>query len=135
MQPPIWIDVFLIPVRDNRVAQVAVAAVLLLTLLDVLFGLLHAVISHTFSSQKMREGIGHKCVSFGLIFVADIVDGTIVGGLDLGFSSPVLVTACAYLCIMEISSPLEQFVAIDPDLKESAVFELLKSANQAHADN
>lgn len=38
MQPPIWIDVFLIPVRDDRVAQVAVAAVLLLTLLDVLFG-------------------------------------------------------------------------------------------------
>ena len=135
MQPPIWIDVFLIPVRDNRVAQVAVAAVLLLTLLDVLFGLLHAVISHTFSSQKMREGIGHKCVSFGLLFVADIVDGTIVGGVDLGFNAPVLVVACAYLCIMEISSLLEQFVAIDPDLKESAVFKLLESANQAHADN
>ena len=108
MQPPIWIDVFLIPVRDNRVAQVAVAAVLLLTLLDVLFGLL---------------------------FVADIVDGTIVGGLDLGFNAPVLVVACAYLCIMEISSLLEQFVAIDPDLKDSAVFKLLESANTAHTDN
>ena len=135
MAMPIWIEVFESPIRDNPTAQVAVAAVLLLTLLDVLFGLLHAVISHTFSSQKMREGIGHKCVSFGLLFVADIVDGTIVGGLDLGFNAPVLVVACAYLCIMEISSLLEQFVAIDPDLKDSAVIKLLESANTAHTDN
>ena len=135
MQLPFWIDVFLTPLRDDKVAQVAVTAVLLLTLLDILFGLLHAVITHTFSSQKMREGIGHKCVSFGLLFVADIVDGTIVGGLDLGFNAPVLVVACAYLCIMEISSLLEQFVAIDPDLKDSAVFKLLESANTAHTDN
>ena len=40
-----------------------------------------------------------------------------------------------HLCIMEISSLLEQFVAIDPDLKDSAVFKLLESANTAHTDN
>lgn len=61
MHPPIFIDVFMQPLRDNSVAQVAITAMLLLTLLDVLFGLLHALVSHTFSSQKMREGIGHKC--------------------------------------------------------------------------
>lgn len=135
MQPPIWIDVFLIPVRDNRVAQVAISAVLLLTLLDVLFGLLHAVISHTFSSQKMREGIGHKCTSLGFVAVADIIDGTIVGGLDLGFSSPVLVVACTYLCIMEISSLLEQFVAINPQLVDSPIFRLLNVANDGNGES
>lgn len=126
---PIWIEVFEAPIRDNPTAQVAITAMLLLTLLDVLFGLLHALISHTFSSQKMREGIGHKAVSLGFVLVSDIIDGTIVGGLDLGFSSPVLVVACGYLCIMEISSLLEQFVAIEPRLADSPIFELLNVAN------
>ena len=130
MHLPIWFDVFVQPVRDNLVAQVALAAMLLLTLLDVLFGLLHALVSHTFSSQKMREGIGHKCTSLGFVAVADIVDGTIVGGLDLGFSSPVLVVACSYLCIMEISSLLEQFVAINPQLGDSPIFRLLNVAEK-----
>ena len=129
MAMPIWIEVFESPVRDNPTAQVAISAMLLLTLLDVLFGLLHALVSHTFSSQKMREGIGHKCTSLGFVAVADIVDGTIIGGLDLGFSSPVLVVACSYLCIMEISSLLEQFVAIEPRLADSPIFRLLNVAN------
>ena len=126
---PIWIKVFETPIRDNPTAQVAITAMLLLTLLDVLFGLLHALISHTFSSQKMREGIGHKCTSLGFVAVADIIDGAIVGGLDLGFSSPVLVVACSYLCVMEISSLLEQFVAIEPQLADSPIFRLLNVAN------
>ena len=134
MAMPIWIEVFETPIRDNPTAQVAISAMLLLTLLDVLFGLLHALVSHTFSSQKMREGIGHKCTSLGFVAVADIVDGAIVGGLDLGFSSPVLVVACTYLCIMEISSLLEQFVAINPQLADSPIFRLLNVANDGKGE-
>ena len=133
MAMPIWIEVFETPIRDNPTAQVAISAMLLLTLLDVLFGLLHALVSHTFSSQKMREGISHKCTSLGFVAVADIVDGTIIGGLDLGFSSPVLVVACTYLCIMEISSLLEQFVAINPQLGDSPIFRLLNVAEKQGA--
>ena len=133
MAMPIWIEVFESPIRDNPTAQVAISAMLLLTLLDVLFGLLHARVSHTFSSQKMSEGIGHKGTSLGFVAVADIVDGTIIGGLDLGFSSPVLVVACTYLCIMEISSLLEQFVAINPQLGDSPIFRLLNVAEKQGA--
>ena len=130
MAMPIWIEVFESPIRDNPTAQVAISAMLLLTLLDVLFGLLHALISHTFSSQKMREGIGHKCTSLGFAAVADIIDGTIVGGLDLGFSSPVLVVVCAYLCLMEVSSLCETFLAMRPDLGNSPIFRLLNVAER-----
>ena len=130
MAMPIWIEVFESPIRDNPTAQVAISAMLLLTLLDVLFGLLHALISHTFSSQKMREGIGHKCTSLGFVAVADIIDGTIVGGLDLGFSSPVLVVVCAYLCIMEVSSLCETFLTMRPDLGNSPIFRLLNVAER-----
>lgn len=122
---PIWIDVFMQPIRDNPTAQVAVMAVLLLTLADITFGIIRAMVTRTFSSQKMREGIGHKCVSFGLIFVADVIDGTVVGGLNLGIDSPVLVASCAYLCVMEIGSLMEQFIEICPELKDSPLFRLL----------
>lgn len=122
---PIWIDTFVQPIRDDRTAQIAIMAVMLLTLADIVFGIINALISHTFSSQKMREGVGHKCVSFGLMFVADVVDGTIIGGLDLGFTSPVLVTSCVYLIIMEITSLLEHFVKIEPELKDTPIFKLL----------
>lgn len=126
---PYWIDAFLIPVRDSSVAQVAIAAVLLLILLDVLFGIGNALASHTYSSAKMRQGIGHKCTELGFMLVGIVVDGTIAGGFDLGYSAPVLTAICAYLCVMEIGSLLETFAVMNPQLAGSAVFKLLESSH------
>lgn len=126
---PHYIETFVSPLRDNPVAQVAVAAVLILTLIDVVFGLINAVSSHTYDSAKMREGLAHKSVSLGAMLVGVVVDGAIVGGLDLGFSAPVLVAVCAYLCIMELGSLVETFGKLSPDFRGSPVYQLLKSAN------
>lgn len=122
---PPYLDAFLQPIRDNPTAQTAIVAVLVMTLLDVLFGLLNAVfIQHDFESEKMRHGIGHKCVSFGFMMVADVVDGTLIGGLDLGFTSPVLVAACIYLIIMEIGSLMEIFAEIRPEVRDTPLWQL-----------
>ena len=126
---PFWLDAFLIPVRDSQVAQVAIAAVLLLILLDVLFGIGNALASHTYSSGKMRQGIGHKCTELGFMLVGIVVDGTIAGGFDLGYSAPVLTAICAYLCVMEIGSLLETFAVMNPQLAGSAIFKLLESTH------
>lgn len=127
MHIPTWIDVFLAPLRDSQPAKVAVMAVLLLIVLDIVFGVLNACIHHEFSSEKMREGIGHKCSELGFMLVGLIIDGTIVGGVDLGFKAPVLVTVCVYIALMEIGSLLETFVRMNPALKESPLFKLLAS--------
>ena len=129
MQAPFWIESFLIPVRDSQVAQVAIAAVLLLILLDVLFGIGNALANHTYSSAKMRQGIGHKCTELGFMLVGIVVDGTIAGGFDLGYSAPVLTAICAYLCVMEIGSLLETFAVMNPQLAGSAIFKLLESTH------
>lgn len=131
---PPYITVFFSPIKESPVAQTAIMAVLILTLLDVIFGLINAVLSKSFSSQVMREGIGHKCTSLGFILVADIVDGAVIGGLDLGFSAPVLVSVCSYLAIMEIASLLETFAKMNPELAESPVFKLLKSVHVVDGD-
>ena len=127
-QIPLYIDAFLAPIRDEQAAQVAVMAVLLLTVLDVIFGLVNAIASKSFSSAKMRAGIAHKSASMGFLLVGIVVDGTIIGGLDLGFSAPVLTTICVYLCLMEIASLLETFALLNPHLSNSPLFRLLEAS-------
>ena len=127
-QIPLYIDAFLAPIRDEQAAQVAVMAVLLLTVLDVIFGLVNAIASKSFSSAKMRAGIAHKSASMGFLLVGIVVDGTIIGGLDLGFSAPVLTTICVYLCLMEVASLLESFALLNPHLSNSPLFRLLEAS-------
>ena len=124
---PAFLDAFLAPVRDSGAAQVGIAAVLVLIALDILFGLGNALSKHEYSSGKMREGIGHKCAELGFLLVGIVADATIAGGLDLGFSAPVLVTVCVYLCLMEIGSLLETFAKMNPQLAGSPLFRLLES--------
>lgn len=124
------LEIYFGVIRDNTIAQTAIVAVLLLILLDVAFGLGNAIAKHEYSSAKMREGIGHKCSELGFVLVGIIVDGTIAGGFDLGFSAPVLTAICAYLCIMEIGSLLEIFSRMNPELANSPIFKLLKQNRQ-----
>lgn len=127
MELPIWIDVFISPIRDSTPAKVACVAVLLLVLMDVVFGVLNACMNKEFSSEKMRQGIGHKCSELGFMLMGLIIDGTIVGGIDLGIGlkAPVLVTICTYIALMEIGSLLETFVKMNPSLEHSPLFRLL----------
>ena len=50
-----------------------------------------------------------------------------IGGVDLGFSAPVLVTVCVYLAVMEIGSLMETFAKMNPQLASSPLFKLLAS--------
>lgn len=124
---PAFIDAFLSPVRDSVAAQVGISAVLLLMVLDIVFGLANAFAKKEYQSSKMREGIAHKCAELGFLLVGIVADATIIGGVDLGFSAPVLVTVCVYLAVMEIGSLLETFAKMNPQLAKSPLFRLLAS--------
>lgn len=125
MQAPIYIDVFFAVIRDNSLAQVATVAILLLILLDVVFGVGNALSRKEYKSNKMREGINHKCAEMGYMLVGIIVDGSILGGFDLGYTAPVYTGVCVYLAIMEIGSLMETFSIMYPQLAHSPVFNLL----------
>lgn len=124
---PVFVDAFIAPIRDSTAAQVGITAVLVFILLDILFGLGNAIWQKKYSSEKMRQGIGHKCAELGFLLVGLVVDATIVGGFDLGFSAPVLITICAYICLMEIGSLLETFADMNPQLAGSPLFRVLDS--------
>ena len=130
MQAPIYIDVFFAVIRDNTIAQIATVAILLLILLDVVFGVGNALSRKEYKSGKMREGINHKCAEMGYMLVGIIVDGSILGGFDLGYTAPVYTGVCVYLAIMEIGSLMETFSVMHPQLAHSPVFNLLAIHNE-----
>ena len=128
------LETLLTPIRDCFPAQVAIAVLLILILLDWIFGIGNACMKHEFSSEKMRQGIGHKCTELGFILLGILVDALISVGFDLGFNGPILTTIALYLCVMEIGSLLETFAKINPELAHSPAFKLLASVHVIHEE-
>lgn len=129
MMPP-YIDVFLSPIRDNPVAQTLTVGLLLLALLDVLMGVINAWgIQRNFTSHEFRRGIIRKLANCGLMVVALVLDGLLLGGLDLGFQ-PIYVTVGTALALMEVASLLEIFAEMHPELGDSDVYRMLRRGKE-----
>lgn len=101
------------PVTDPK-AQTAIFTVLALILLDLVVGIVGAIVTHTFSSEKMRAGLLHKFMELCAMALGAILDGALVGGFDLQ-TQPLLIATCAYIGIMETGSVLELIKKYDPD--------------------
>ena len=104
---------FLKPLLDPM-AQTAILGVALLILLDLLVGIIGAIVTKTFSSEKMRDGLLHKFTELAAMALAVILDGMLMGGLNLTFE-PILVGTCIYISIMEAGSVLELVRKYNPD--------------------
>lgn len=133
-QLPLFIDVFLAPVRDNQIVQVEIVALLLLILLDLIFGVVNACMKGEFSSSIMREGIGHKCTELGYVLVGIIADALIFTGVDMGITGPVLGAVLGGLCVVEIGSLMEIFGKINPELAQNKLFHILDSIKPRKED-
>lgn len=134
MEVPIYLDVFIAPIRDSEVAKVLIIAVMALTVADVVFGVLNALLHKEFKSSKMREGIAHKSTTAGAIFVGCIIDATISAGIDLGYPAPVLASVCGYIILMEIASLLETFGKLNPQFQGSPLYQLLAASHVVDND-
>ena len=110
---PIVIDAFLNPVRSDS-SQVAIVAVLLLILLDFIIGITGAIVTKTFSSEKMRAGPMHKFTEMVCVALAIILDGAFTANLSLAVQ-PVLLGTCGYLALMETGSILELVKKYNPE--------------------
>lgn len=114
---PHYFDVFVSPIRDNGLAQVLCIAMFIGVILDVILGLVGAALRHDIKSAKMREGIQHKIAEFGLLMAADIIDGMIAGGFDMGIA-PVLCSTSGFIALMEVFSICENCVKMNPEFTE-----------------
>lgn len=128
--PPDYLDHFLAPIRDSPQAQTALMALLLLIVLDVVLGVSAAAKNHDLQSSEMRAGAWHKVGELGVVAIADVADGMLMGGLDIGFAAPVCTAVVVYLCVNEIVSCLENAVKLNPELKDSPALNLLKESSE-----
>lgn len=118
------LETFLAPVRDGR-AQIAICALAVFALLDVLLGSANAIfMQHDFSSHEFREGLIRKLANFGVVIAADVVDAMLLGGLELG-CQPVLIIVTVSLALMELWSMLETFAEMRPEISDSEWYQML----------
>jgi len=118
------LETFLAPVRDGK-AQIAICALAIFALLDVLLGSANAIfIQHDFSSHEFREGLVRKLANFGIVVAADVVDAMLLGGLELGFR-PVLIIVTVSLALMELWSMLEIFAEMRPEISDAPWYQML----------
>lgn len=128
------LEPFIEPLRGTA-AQTLIIALLMLSLLDVLFGTANAMfVAHDFSSHKFREGLIRKLSNLGLMVMADIIDAMLLSGIDLGFQ-PIFLVVGVSLSLMEVWSLLEIYAEMHPEISESDWYKmLLRSKEGLHAD-
>ena len=120
---------FLAPIMDQK-AQVAIIALMILALMDVLFGVANAFfIQHDFSSHEFRNGLVRKLGNLGMVAMADVIDAMLLGGLDLGVQ-PVLMTITVSLAVMEIMSLLEIFAEMHPEISDAPWYKMLSDSKE-----
>ena len=128
------LEPFIAPLRGTA-AQTLIIALLMLSLLDVLFGTANAMfVAHDFSSHKFREGLIRKLSNLGLMCMADIIDAMLLSGIELGFQ-PIFIVVGVSLALMEVWSLLEIYAEMHPEISESDWYKmLLRSKEGLHAE-
>jgi len=122
-------EYFIAPIQDDK-AQVAIMALMVLALMDVLFGVINAFfIQHDFSSHEFRAGLIRKLGNLGMVAMADVIDAMLLGGLDLGVQ-PVLMTITVSLSVMEIMSLLEIFAEMHPEISDAPWYRMLRDSKE-----
>lgn len=84
-------------------------------LLDLVTGLIKAFKEKNYSSTIMRQGLYHKSGSILCVLFGVLVDYA-QAYLDLGINIPITLSVCAYICLMEIGSIIENVCAINPEI-------------------
>lgn len=102
-----------------------IGIVFLLAVIDYVTGVVNAIMHSKLSSEKMRQGLGHKFAYLAVICVTLIVEyGS--DHINLGIKLPVFMPVCAGICLIEITSIMENCAKINPDLSKSNILNIFK---------
>ena len=99
---------------------IVIGIVSILVLIDYITGIVNAIMHGELSSERMRQGLGHKFAYLAVICVALIVEyGS--SYINLGIELPVFIPVCVSICVIEITSIIENCVKINPELSSSNI--------------
>lgn len=110
-------------------------AVLFFSSTDYLTGVIKASIQGNLSSKRMREGLGHKLAYIMLTLVAWFID-TLNIHLSLGFPIDVLTCTVSGICLIELTSIIENITTINPELKNAPFMSIFaQNSTPKHKEN
>lgn len=106
-----------LPLTSYAVPIKLVLVTLIFIVIDILVGIVKALINSGFKSIKMREGLYHKlgeilCIVFGVVCEMCF---PIIG---ISISIPIVSTICVYIALMETGSIVENLAAISPSISK-----------------
>lgn len=91
---------------------------------DYVTGVAKAIMQNNLSSKKMREGLGHKFAYIILTLTAWFIDEVNLH-VDLGLPVSVFVCTVGGICLIELTSILENITAINPELADAPFMQIL----------
>ena len=95
--------------------------------LDVVTGVIGAIVCKELSSSKIREGIAHKFTYVVLIVLAESL-ARITDYVNIGFDcTAIVVGVCVLIILSEVPSILENCCKINPQLAGSKLSKLFPS--------
>ena len=100
-----------------------VIAIVFFVVVDYVTGIAKAILNDTLSSRKMRQGLWHKFAYLMLTLVAYFVD-MINLHVDLGLPVSVFVCTVSGICLIELTSILENITAINPELEDAPFMQI-----------
>lgn len=98
-------------------------AVIFFISIDYVTGVAKAIMRDNLSSRKMREGLGHKFAYLMLVLVAWFID-EVNRHIDLGLPMSVFVCTVGGVCLIELTSILENVTEINPELKNAPFMQI-----------
>ena len=103
-------------------------------LIDYGTGIANAAMHNQISSEKMRNGLWHKFAYIMVISTAFLIE---YGSqwLELGFNLPVVTPVLVSICLIEITSILENCIKINPELKKNKVLNIFNEAQNKKTEN
>ena len=106
----------------------ALIAVLFFVATDYITGIAKAIMTGNLSSKKMREGLGHKFAYLTLILTSYMID-VFNTHVDLGLPVRVYLITGGGICLIELTSIIENVTEINPELKDVPFMQIFSSTN------
>lgn len=106
----------------------ALIAVLFFVATDYTTGIVKAIMAGNLSSQRMREGLGHKFAYLALILTSYMID-TFSVHVDLGLPVHVYLVTVGGICLIELTSIIENITQINPELKDVPFMRIFSATN------
>lgn len=105
-------------------------AVIFFISIDYVTGVAKAIMRDNLSSRKMREGLGHKFAYLMLVLVAWFID-EVNRHIDLGLPMSVFVCTVGGVCLIELTSILENVTEINPELKNAPFMQIFAQSTSS----